>query len=260
MINREKINQKEQEKIALKSFLNHMNLSKFSINDCCESPDFLLQDKDMVIGIEVVEYVDGKKKEIEKIRRKIEGELKKEIVNKFPSIYYDILIIWNVNNGKINFGGIKGINKLTSSIIEYVEKHLPENEIRHSSSNNKFHKLNLNDFFKRYINYISITRNDSIYTKTHVRFADSEYLDFDINIIKKIISNKRSKLFKYKKDLNETWLLIVAYEEWFYNSVNAEAVSKYKISECLSEDFDKIYFHQLNTKTVIDLKSNVNIL
>lgn len=254
MFRREKLSQKEQERIALKSFLRCLRQDKYTIIDF-EKPDFLLYFAKNKIGVEVVEYVNEKEIKMQTAINKLEENLNKNLNNSFKSLHYDILLNWKYYNSNMVFGNKKAKNKFMLELMEYIKHHLPNNNCEYCSINNNINELKKYSILNKYIFSIKIRRYDEIFKKTLVRSSRADYLEFDYDILEKRIEEKRDKIFDYSKAANNLWLLIVSYDEDFFNFVDFDAVYNYKLKKFEGKDFDRIYFHQLNTKNYINLLS-----
>jgi len=248
-MNEKEIEQKRVERTFMVGFLNARGqgeLIQFLKDD--ERPDFLIENGDKTLGIEVIQLLEGSNSTGDK-RVKIEGG--------WADVISELDRVWKTNGlPKVEVSLIfsnethvpgKKIESLVERIMKVVKENLPNED-----EDKTFENDGTIDGFPEEITNLSILRCKGFKTSNWDYVDGSWGIILESKMIQRCIDKKEMKRSDYIEKCDEVWLLIVAnggkpsglfnYEPWLFES-------KFESS------FDAVFFFDTSTASFVSLKS-----
>jgi|GEM_PF-1943119 len=198
---------KDRECLLLSEVANLYGDFPAEVRICHESPDFLVQQKDRVLGIEIVDYVRGQSREgspkrrNESRRQKIADTAQKEFeaTNSVPlAVYFSWL------HGRALAKA--DTERLATSAASVISTHIPADAggsiwIDHD----RLERTPLHGLVHS-ISIIRVTENgERLWT-----CVEGGFVEVQVDEIEWLIENKSKEVPKYRKHCDLVWLIIVA--------------------------------------------------
>ncbi|TAK11814.1 MAG: hypothetical protein EPO32_11145 [Anaerolineae bacterium] len=232
----------------------HPEFSELSDIKDSESPDFIAKREDIIIGVEVVEYVRGqskggsKQRQRAKIWKKISKQVESDFQKSQNSSPLQITVSWNPST----YPSKREIQGATKSIIEFITSQL--------SSSGHTYPLEL-DYrglpesvgkYMRRIEIIKGARNQLLHSVT---YTSSGWVSIQLDELQKIVVSKDALLPEYSKKVKDCWLVIVADGTDISSHVDlGNEVQHHRFKT----GFKKVLFYNKPDSQVIELLINPN--
>lgn len=217
---------------------------------CSERPDFLLESKDEIIGIEITRLIrqqnnsEIEDRGIEAKQRKVVNIAKKKFEAKYL-IPLSVSVNWRYHN---NLSG-KLIDLLADELVKIVENYIPEDIFEQLViKNNDFYSSDLIN----YCYYISIERwqNSSCWVSENPASPPLSPSEIEERILK-----KNQKLERYNKSCEEMWLIIIVEG---IDSSSIGDIGENVINHNFNSPFDKLLLYDRIKGLVFLLNNMIN--
>lgn len=250
----------DQKKKEFKSLNRFFDLIGFKLNDNIkfgESPDFLIQQENSILGVEVTEIFqmppeDGVYlQEQEKIKSDIISTTEDILKEKgIPTV--KVYVSFN-DNFRINIDTSKFALKkrdrysIPKILVDIICNNIPNFAEKIEVYGVYCEKLPIQ------INSVHISREES-YSKIFVGTSSGGILPpLDYDNLNKTINAKNNKINTYKEKCDECWLLIISNDIHFEKTFDLEN-SMPALDSCYNFEFNKVFFVEEAWGKVFDLK------
>jgi hypothetical protein len=232
---------KELELSLLKDFISNkdLNLKVKAIIEG-ETPDFVIEELTKNISVELTRLIHADTIQKEAFQEKLVATAQSLFKEKYDEELY-VLVTFSDIPIKCSTGEIKTYAEEFFKIVE--EMYLP-------NRNHEFHvSSRCNQHINSYIDRISISNNRDL--ENWQPFGAFKVNYIDINWIKEVIRGKEKNLYKYRHNLKENWLLLIAN---FGHESSAHRFDHLKRQQ-IETEFDKVYLYLYRDKEILQLKS-----
>lgn len=215
-----------------------------------EGPDFLIRNENIIIGIEVVDYIRGQGKG-KNSDRKIESDQQK-ILDLAQNIFeskYDILLLvspfWNFRK----YPCYKEFELIAHSLIDLISENIPTQIHKSTKIDNSVVQ---NTPLESYCSWISLMRMEG---QSRWRSFEAGFISLAIKEIQYLMSLKAQKYQKYIMNCDSLWLLIVADGKHISSTIDPLEV----LSVHFYSPFEKILLYAREEKIVYSLNNVLSI-
>jgi hypothetical protein len=242
----------ENKKIRERRFLDEFsnNYPEFPEGEIVdsESPDFLIKQKERIVGVEIVDFIRGQDKGESADRRnevlwqKIADEARKRFEAK-SDIPLMVHFFWN-NRYTLRQSEI---SQLADNAVSLIEKSVPEKLFESIRIGNDELDETL---LEKVCHFITVCRvrneKQSLWS-----FISSGWTEVQTNEIQHLLDSKNEKVADYLRNCNTVWLIIVADGRYISSNIDITSVA---ISHTYKTSFEKVFVYDRISKGVFPLR------